>query len=175
MKNGQQALEIAQKILGEKANNYIISKIKAQIGQIHHIKKEQEKSEQLCLEAQSAIESVYKTNHPLMIKFNSSLIESYNGRAETDEKTQLLQDIANRNYNIAVEHFGKDNLFVIKALFTQFTAYIGVDNKKTDQQLSELQALKLDGEKIQANQFQFKALIVIAMTNMLARNPNVYT
>lgn len=92
--------------------------MKSQIGQIHHIKKDQEKSEEICLQAQSAIESVYKANHPLMIKFNSCLIESYNGRAESDEKTKLLQDIANKNYEIAVEHFGEESLFVIKALFT---------------------------------------------------------
>lgn len=40
MKNAQKALMIANKIIGEKTNNYITSKIKAQIGQIHHIKQE---------------------------------------------------------------------------------------------------------------------------------------
>ena len=83
-----QSREIVERILGEsESNNYHRAKAIAQIGKSELVQKNQEKAEQLFLEAQTVISACFGSDHPLVAKYNQNLVEAYNLKPESNERT----------------------------------------------------------------------------------------
>ena len=96
-----QTREIVEKIIGaDDPYNYLRAKAIVQIGKSELVKKNQEKAEQLFLEAQTQISSCFGSDHPLVAKYNQNLVEAYNLKPESAERTAQINTICSRNVEI---------------------------------------------------------------------------
>lgn len=54
----------------------------------------------------------------MTVKFNQMLIQAYNMREESEERTKLIQAICEKNVKICKEKFGEKSIFQIRPLYT---------------------------------------------------------
>ena len=80
------ALNIIEKLIDEE-HNYIRAKAYVAVAKVYLQKEERQKSEELVEKAKSSIATIYTDDHPLSVKFNQNLIEAYNLRPESKERT----------------------------------------------------------------------------------------
>jgi len=86
-----EAEEIAQRVLGSEPN-YIVAKTKAQIGKVYLVKGEGDKAETIMNQAYDQIVTIFEKTSTLAAKYNQNLVEAYNIRSESQERTDLLCD-----------------------------------------------------------------------------------
>lgn len=102
--------------------------------------------------AKSSIAALYTDDHPLSVKFNQNLIEAYNLRPESKERTQLVNEICARNVEISEAFFGKQSLYLVRPLYTLYTARL---HEETDDgssaALSRMADLIYNGEPVRTN------------------------
>jgi len=80
------------------------------------------------------------------------LIEAYNLRPESKERTQLVNEICARNVEISDRFFGPNSLYLVRPLYTLYTARL---HEETDSgssaALNRMADLKFNGEPVRAN------------------------
>ena len=94
------ALNIVEKLIDDE-HSYIKSKAYVAIAKVYLQKEERQKAEELVEKAKSTIAALFTDDHPLSVKFNQNLIEAYNLRPESKERTQLVNEICARNVEIS--------------------------------------------------------------------------
>jgi len=85
----------------DEEHNYIRAKAYVAVAKVYLQKEERQKAEELVEKAKSSIATIYSDDHPLSVKFNQNLIEAYNLRPESKERTQLVNEICARNVEIS--------------------------------------------------------------------------
>ena len=136
------------------------------VGKSYVSKKEREKAEATLLEAQSMITAEYGEDHTLAAKFNQFLIEAYNMRPESQERTELINNISSKNVDICKKYYGETNIFQIRILYTNYTARLHDSLPVSQEIIEKMKNLTYNGHKITHNQFIFKAMIVDATIAM---------
>lgn len=70
------------------------------------------------------IVKLFTSNHPLTVKFNQYLIEAYNSRPESDERSGIISNLCEENLDICIDHFGPESIYLVRPLYTLFTAQL---------------------------------------------------
>lgn len=50
------------------------------------------------------------------------MIEAYNSRPESPERTDLVCDLCEENLDISIDHFGPESIYLVRPLYTLYTA-----------------------------------------------------
>ena len=74
------------------------------------------------MEAQTKISSCFGSEHPLVAKYNQNLVEAYNIKPESAERTLQINQICSKNVEIAQDHYGEKSLYCVRLIYTLFTA-----------------------------------------------------
>lgn len=65
---------------------------------------------------------IYKEEHPLVAKFNQNLVEALNSDAESPDRTARINELCEQSTLISETHFGKDSIYLVRQLYTLYTA-----------------------------------------------------
>ena len=68
------------------------------------------------------ISSAFGSEHPLVAKYNQNLVEAFNLKPESPERTLEITALCTKNVEIAKAHFGNNSLYCVRVLYTLFTA-----------------------------------------------------
>ena len=75
--------------------------------------------------AVDAIKEVYGDDHPLLAcKFNQNCVEALNTRAESTERHKLIAGLCKNSVDISTDHFSSESLFMVRPLYTLYTALL---------------------------------------------------
>ena len=74
------------------------------------------------MEAQHYISSAFGNEHPLVAKYNQNLVEAFNLKEESPERTFEITALCTKNVEIAKSHFGENSIYCVRVLYTLFTA-----------------------------------------------------
>jgi hypothetical protein len=147
--------------------NYIHAKSVSIEGKALLAKKEREPAELRFTRAVTYITERYGNSSPLICKFKAYLVEAYNQEAESKERNDKMNKICTENLEIAKKTYGGDSIFCVKPMYTAYTARLHEESiKGCEDVLMEMAGLKYDGEKLKANQFLFKAVLIDTMLLM---------
>lgn len=83
------------------------------LGEVFLDKKQLEQAEKYMLESQRIIGEIFSDNHPIIIEFNSNLIELYSSKDSELERQKCVQ-IAERNLEIAKQYYGYRSIYCLK-------------------------------------------------------------
>lgn len=109
--------------MGEESKNYLKAKAKVALGKVYLAKKDQDKGETLINMAADSIKEEYGADHPLLAcKFNQSCVEALNTRAESTERHKLIADLCKNSVEISTSHYGSESIFMVRPLYTLYTA-----------------------------------------------------
>ena len=86
----------------------------------------------MVLKAQTIIGCIYSESHPIIIDYNSNIIEVISNKSEEADKLKAVQ-ISEKNLEIGRKYYGDDSIFLIKLELTN------ASNKIAALQLSEAQ------------------------------------
>lgn len=122
------------------------------------------------LKAQTIVGCIYSESHPIIIEYNSNIIEVVSNKNEETDKVKAVQ-ISEKNLEIARKYYGEDSIFVIKHELTN------ASNKIAALQLSEaqenianirkvVQSFHDDNPRDLMNQYLFLGQVLIAITLM---------
>ena len=136
------------------------------LGKAYVGKQDREKAEEMLLQAQIQITSVYGEEHTLAAKYNQYLIEAYNLRDESPERTELINRVSEKNVEICKKHYGDDSIFQIRVLYTNYTARLHDSIEESQKLIEQMKNMTYRGTKLGHNQFTFKAMIVDATIGM---------
>ena len=117
-------------IFRDDTHNYHKAKAILQVGKAELIKKNQESCEQLFLESKAHITEVFGNSSPLLVKYNQSLIESYNLKPESDERTAQIVEMCQKNLELTATEYGENSLYCVRILYTLFTARLHEETGK---------------------------------------------
>ena len=68
---------------------------------------------------------------------------------------------------ISENHFGPESIFLVRQLYTLYTAKLHEESGKGyEEAMNRLASLKIDGKPVRANQYMFKAVCIDAMLMM---------
>ena len=86
------------------------------------------------------------------MKYNQSIIESYNLKPESDERTVDIVELCQNNLSLVNNEYGELSLYCIRILYTLFTARLHEETGEGSQQvLRKLGMVKHDGQQVKAN------------------------
>ena len=164
------AEEECNKIITDE-QNYILAKVQVNIGKVYLAQravadKEKaagllDKAELLFKQALGMIAILYTDEHPLAAKYNQNLVESMNARPESNERTQTLTNLCEKNYQIAKNYFGENSIYLLRVLYTRYTAALHEEtSESSDSAMTQMASIVHEGEPVRANQFLYKAILL---------------
>ena len=106
-------LDIIKRVYGDEDANYIHARALLGLGDVLTVEKKIEEAEKVILSAQIMISSKYSDNHPIILEFNSHLVEVYSNKTEESERIKTVQ-VSEKNLEIAKQFYGDDSIFVLK-------------------------------------------------------------
>lgn len=162
----EKSLSLVESIVDPDTKSYHRAKASVAVGKAYLSKKEKEIAERYFLNAQTEITAIFGVEHPLTAKFNQNLIEAYNLRQESAERTELINSICRKNVEILEQAYGSDHILLIRPLYTLYTATLHEESDASDNVLLKMTQLKVDGEPVKDNQFIFKAILIDTMLLM---------
>ncbi len=122
--------------------------------------------------ARNSILVLYKDRHPLVSKFNLHLVEALNATAESSERTQQIIQLVKESTSICEEQFGNESLFLVRHLYTLYTATLHEESRDGQEvAMDHLASLTHNGKPVKANQYLFKAVCIDAMLMMQYADP----
>jgi hypothetical protein len=147
--------------------NYIHAKSVSIEGKALLAKKERVEATHRFDRAVTYIKECYGEASPLMCKFKAYLVEAYNLEPESKERNDKMNRICTENLEIAKKTYGAESIFCVKPMYTAYTARLHEESiKGCEDVLMEMASLKYDGERLKANQFLFKAVLIDTMLLM---------
>ena len=164
------SLSILNKVIGEEHGNYIYARALLGQSDILQADKKIEEAEKIVLRAQTIIGCIYSENHPIIMEYNTNLVEVISDKNEEADRLKAVQ-ISEKNLEIARKYYGEDSIFVIKQELTI------ASNKIAALQLSEaqenianirkiVQSFHDDNPRDLMNQYLFLGQVLIAITLM---------
>ena len=66
--------------------------------------------------------TLFSDHHPLAVKFNQYLVETYNAKATGPEVSKIMNDICESNFKILQACYGENSLYNVRTLYTLYTA-----------------------------------------------------
>lgn len=94
------------------------------IGDVYFDKKEYTDAEKYYREAQIMITGEYGEMHPIVIRFNNTLIEVISSKDVDGQVKDEITRISERNLEISEVEFGKNSIYTIKPLLTCGSQYM---------------------------------------------------
>lgn len=58
----------------------------------------------------------------MVAKFNQNLIEAYNLKEESKERSVLISNICEKNVEIVKAYYGENSIYCVRLIYTLFTA-----------------------------------------------------
>ena len=94
-------------------------------------------------------------------KYNQNLVECFNLKPESVERTKSLTNLCEKNLQIAKNYFGENSIFLLRVLYTRYTASLHEDtNESSENCMTQMASLVHEGEPVRANQFLYKAILL---------------
>jgi hypothetical protein len=130
-------------------------------------KKEREPAEVRFTRSITYIKECYTDASPLLCKFKAYLVEAYNQREETKERNAEMNKLCTENLELAKKVYGDKSIFCVKPMYTAYTARLHEESiQGCEDVLLEMAGLQYGGERLKANQFLFKAVLIDTMLLM---------
>lgn len=162
--------EILNKILGEDGPSYLRARAMLGQGDIAVTLKKIEEGEKILLRAQRMIGEIFSDNHPVIMDYNSNLVDLYSNKNEPEEKAKTVQ-ISEKNLEIARQFYGPDSMFTIKHELALGSNKIG-NLQLTEAQENIANIRKIvqryhdDNPRDLMNQYLFLGQVLVAITLM---------
>ena len=125
----QEAFDMIERIIGNSNEyNYLRSKSLAAMGKVALIQKNVTQAEELFKKSQWEVTASFGDVHPLAVKFNQYLVETYNLKAQGAEAgklletSKLLNDICDTNLTILQTFYGDTSIYNVRTMYTLYTA-----------------------------------------------------
>lgn len=94
------SLSILNKVIGEDLANYTYARALLGQSDILQAEKKIEDAEKVVLRAQTIIGCIYSENHPIIMEFNTNLVEVISNKNEEADRLKSVQ-ISEKNLEIA--------------------------------------------------------------------------
>ena len=119
----KEAFEMVERIIGNSNEyNYLRAKCLGAMGKVALIQKDIAQAEELFKKSQWEITASFGDVHPLAVKFNQYLVETYNLKSQGLETSKLLNDICETNLTILQTCFGDTSIYIVRTMYTLYTA-----------------------------------------------------
>ena len=119
----KEAFDMIERIINSSTEyNYLRSKCLAAIGKVALIQKNITLAEEMFKKAQWEVTASFGDVHPLAVKFNQYLIETYNLKSQGVETSKILNDISETNLTILQTCYGETSIYNVRTMYTLYTA-----------------------------------------------------